>query len=327
MSHPPTVEFSAFPGFYPGMDMLYLAELVGSWDGGPFKPLAYGIYRSSPQDEPSWRIPVPVSRLFDEITPNPHTLDLRTIFHVFRPGQIPFEGSSLGAPGQPDLTIDRGRAMRKISRSIGSFTINLFEEYPEDFPRKVPLAQLGTPLESWFRVRRVRIVRVRIPDGTGYGIEHSHGPMGGLIPKEEASSSGQVACVELIGMLNPELPIPFAAEATLRIPGQQDPLLVFPFQFGRGFKSFGFAHWEDLDDGTFKELGLWEQLVSPAVLPQANKDGITAGQLDLKPSRSLAIDTGRFDRFIGDEIHLPIEVEIITVDGRWVEEEDVKSRR
>src|SRR5262245_63869109 len=83
--------------------------------------------------------------------------------------------------------------LKRITRSLGTLTIDLFEQYPENFPRAVSLHDLGGPLTSWFRVDRVCIVRVRLPERSGSYIRETHwGFTSTFAPPKESATSGLV---------------------------------------------------------------------------------------------------------------------------------------
>ena len=208
-----------------------------------------------------------------------------------------------------------------ITRSLGTLTVNLFEEYPENFPAQASSTELVLPLESWFRVDRVRITRIQPPDGSGPLIQYSRN---GLTIRRTltkgAERFGLDLAVEFIGRMDEELPIGLAANCSVYVSGHQQPILAFPFVFGRGLTGFE----ESQLDGRLDELRINRShlTVTSEVLPTVIKDGIIPGRLHLMPVRSLALGAGRFDRYIGDKISMPIKVEIVTIDGEWKEEDD-----
>ncbi|MCK4410347.1 MAG: hypothetical protein KAW67_09685, partial [Candidatus Eisenbacteria sp.] len=119
---------------------------------------------------------------------------------------------------------------------------------------------------------------------------------------------------------------PIAAEALLE-PSSGENSLSFPLTWGEGLFTVPHGHassystWSGpsaavtLYWGNQNGLHGGEYLKWP---PDACADGEQPAQLVLIPSRSLALGTRAFDRYIGEEVSLPITLEIRTARAEWL---------
>lgn len=322
LSAPPEISVSRRVTLDPGQTVTCLARVEGSLDGGPWLPAGYHFF--DPRSEARATLTVPIARLSSSgsIDSGPHDIALRAGFEIF---DVAPRGSGCGG-GSPErntglAAVLSNTPIKRFDRPLGRYTINLFDEYPDNFPRAVSLEELSGPVSSWLRVDRLRVVRVRLPEGTdSHMLEESHGrnTIRHDVSSRAHTASGLVVCIEFEGHLDEGLPLPLAADASILLAGEQQPLVGFPFYIGAGISGpyIGGSHG---GDGT-ELLGL-DLPVTPAILPLNIEDRTMQGELRLTPSRAVALEARCFDRYIGVTVAFPVEISIQTVEGRWVGDE------
>ena len=316
---PPEVAFSHGAIVDTGLPVIYVAHLEGSLDGGPWLRAGYHYYPSTDHDRGD-AMSVGLGRLFgsSNLTPGPHEVAVRARFEIF--DAVGRSGAGFGEDPSAErehLAPLRGKRPRKVmTRVLLRRTVNLFEKYPPDFPRAAAVRDLGRPLSAWLQVERVRIVRVHIPDGAASTLAYSYSNVHVETKRDPPFPSGFIACVGFTGNLDESLPIPLAADGEVLLPGRQDPLIAFPFFFGMGIIGpGGFT-------GSPSEI-CCQLPVRPEVLPVSLSGVEVPGSLRFVPSRSVALQAGKFDRYLAEPVSFPVTVSIVTVEGeRAVMSED-----
>lgn len=133
--------FDLGPNYFSGAPLAGV-EIEGSWNNGPWIHLVSGSVASH-------GVTVGCSRSLSDVLPQgqlavgPHQLDLRATLRLLDPDTVyPVKGATCSMnpieewwPAGSDA-----RAASTESRSLGSFSISLFEEYPDDFPRRLPIS-------------------------------------------------------------------------------------------------------------------------------------------------------------------------------------------
>ena len=151
--------------------------------------------------------------------------------------------------------------------------------------------------------------------------------------------------LRLEGMFSP--PTPISAQALLTVSGEEGAILQFPLCLSRGYywiyphiESRHGSPWSrvrrasadstvnfrtiEYDVGgsilNFTENGKILHPATPAsaFLPHPIKDGTYQGRLDLIPSRSLALATGRFESYLGAPLSIATVVVVKTIDGERI---------
>ena len=208
------------------------------------------------------------------------------------------------------------------SRALETLSSNLFDKYPSDFPTRISESDLTGPLENWFRVDRIRVACVRVPAGHGSRIAFV-GPRGeessALLPPGAVQGTRRIACLTMTGRFRRKTPLPVAAEAAVRPDGSTRPLLQLAFAFGDHFVSVsaGDIYCDEEQIHAILTRGSRGALNVP---DEAPPDGKLRGQLELKSSRDVAIATRELDRYLGRDVSMPVDIEIVTVDARWADE-------
>ncbi len=227
-------------------------------------------------------------------------------------------------------------------RRLDPLTLNLFDEYPADFPPAVTGAEVARELESWFQLERIQLVRLVFPPGEGSGLEiripSHHRPdveETWRFPTRGRDDlvSGTVVHLTLCGFFDlarEPAPIPLAAEASLQLEDGTE-VLGFPVACGagrlaapylrvpHGWPSSSFSWPGESNRMCFywaHQGSFWgrEYLRIP---PEVCPDGEYEGHIALSPSRSVALGTREFDRYVGEKIQLPVTIEVITASAEW----------
>ncbi len=315
VSSPPSVAISAVPRLETGLDVIYLMQLEGSWDGGAWRPVGFETYRAG---QTGGSVGVNLDSFVPEsqLTPSPHRLALRGTFDVFdaasglRPGR---RGS--GTFDHWDADVNRQLARKRIVRDLHVSTITLFDEYPAHFPRKQSLADLGSSLDSWFHPDRIRITRVSLPEGSGSHIKW--GRVGQPAGAARTSPFGLLVQVEFIGRSVETMPIPIASKARVYMENHENHLLEFPFYFGKRVKGPGSGYSSmPGSDGSLSAFGIKPPFV-PEVVADDIPDVTSRGVLRMLPSREVALNAARFDCYVAEEMSIPVIVELRTVPAQW----------
>jgi len=135
--------------------------------------------------------------------------------------------------------------------------------------------------------------------------------------------------VQLWGLLDKNIPLPIAAVARVQMTTTpHEPIVSFPIILGEDneLDPWGWFILQDRD-GRIEWMSM--SFASSDLLKIATpaEDGSYRGVGALAPSRALALSTRRFDRYLGEEVSLPVEIEVRTVPGRWMGEEEVYRER
>ena len=343
--NPPALSFDAQRLLDPGVDSRLLADIEGSWDEGPWRPVArcQGPGRFGGVGTGS----VGPGFLFGPAATSagPHRLALRATLSFLPSEQTvggaappvtriagelnPPEASLNCNPAAPkeELPPAWAAAMRapilRESRTLETLSGNLFDKYPSDFPTRISESDLTGPLEDWFRVDRIRVACVRVPAGHGSRIAFV-GPGGeefsALLPPGAGEGARRIAGLTMTGLFRRETPLPVAAEAAVRPDGSMRPLLQLPFAFGDQYLSVSSAdtYWDGEEQ--IRAILTGGNRGALNIPDEAPPDGKMRGHLELKSSRDVAIATRELDRYLGRDVSMPVDIEIVTVDARWADE-------
>ncbi|MGD0363704.1 MAG: serine/threonine-protein kinase [Bryobacteraceae bacterium] len=326
---------------------LYLLDFEASLDGGSWAPIGSAVFKAG-----SASTSVTLEQLFGRLSQAPHRVVLRTTIRFLDAGAVPpqtykqmFDSSRFRAAGPafirgafqgtwPDL---RKTDIVRFTETRSSETkaIDLYDRYPPEFPNRMATFPNGKTVETYFAPNRVQIIRLRLSGGSGPGIafEWPSGP-GQRTHCSSADSvpADRVAAMELSGRMDPQIPIPLAAEAELHVEGSDRALLAFPFVLGEAYSN---AWWGDTfvgistDVSTSADSNRMRFYFRGTRGAAARSDllerlaGQTAsGYLILKPSRTVALGTQSFERYFGQPVSTPVKIEIATVEAKWIELKD-----
>ena len=328
----------------PGIPYLYVVDVEGSWDGAPWKLISTGWVHEVPADDLGWSISnglVPLSRFLapEQITNAPHQLKLRVHYKWIDPDTTAvhtrprysrarfFDWSS----EEFSLAQIQGPTLLSDSRDLDPLSISLFDQYPADFPTQVSQGDATGTLRDYFRIDKIRLLRVRRPKEPLSGAIFYERPghdLRGTVSADQLSVPGPLIMgFEIQGRMVGETPLPIAAYATLRDVGTGKPVVEFPFAFGPGTTDLGrMGVSSNIEDGVTTLIIAAGEATS-IVVPPPETDYIFQGQLELIPSRELALNTRIFDHYLGSKVTIPVPVEVITVQGFASEEALAKSRR
>jgi hypothetical protein len=244
-------------------------------------------------------------------------------------------------------------------RKLTSQVITLSEELPADFPRALTWDELPADFspESWFDSLRARVVRARLPKGhsNAFTIDWPPGSIfrergySSCLCWEQVDSTVLAVGLEFFGKRWIYPPVPVAAEASFFVDGGTSPLLRFDFTAAEKAAARGWTSssrhghhqtWfearelvdceydsddlEDCDDARRTRL-------APPPDTSSIEDGIVNGVLELVPSRRLALvdeeDPEPWLFYLGEILSIPLQVEIVTVPARRIDDEDCEEMR
>jgi serine/threonine protein kinase len=321
---------------------LYLMDFEASLDGGAWVPVGSFLFPEEVQMRPQaggGSKSVTLEELFGKLSQVQHRVALRTKISYLDASAVPaqtskdifdssrFDDGIAFINGPFDRTWQDLRKSDFVrfteTRSPATLSINLYDRYPLDFPPQVFAFPGPEPLESYFAPNRLRIIRLRLPEGRASGItfewpsepgEKSYCSTADSVPAD------RVIAMELFGRMVSEIPVPLAAEAELFEEGSDRAVLTFPFALGAKMSN---AWWDDRFTGLAASVDLWRFYFSPAhgAISQMKRldDRTISGRLILKPSRTVALRTQSFERYFGQPMSIPIKIEITTVGARWID--------
>jgi len=168
ISHPPsiTTAYMIDETVPASKGMFCLQEIDLRWDMGPWQPIAWGStdkYRYEPEEDPGfWSITASNSLAgiakAAELREGPHRLEIRLTTSILDSHGVPVFDSGILTYAAPDGLKNLVPKARD-TKIVVNASLSLFHDYPEDFPQLVPVGSLERPLESWFRVQRLRVVQ------------------------------------------------------------------------------------------------------------------------------------------------------------------------
>jgi serine/threonine protein kinase len=301
----------------------YLLNFEASLDGGAWVPVGSALFKAG-----GGSTVATLEQLFGKLSQVQHRVALRTTISFLDASAVPAQTSEkVFAPPVPVMAFVSGPFdrtwpdLRKPdivrfteTRSSATLSINLYDRYPPDFPPQVTAFPGPEPLESYFAPNRVRIVRLRLPEGRASGITFDWPSEPGeksFCGSADSVPADRVAAMELFGRMVSEIPVPLAAEAELFEEGSDKALLAFPFVLGAAISNawHGGRFWR-----TEGSVDLRRFYFSPAhgAISQMKRldDRTISGRLILKPSRTVALRTQSFERYFGQPMSIPIKVGI-----------------
>jgi len=339
LSAPPNFGFGGSQVISLDRGFLFLADLQGSLDNGPWIPIGSVVIGSG-----GVMLGRPVTMYFPRLSPAPHRIDVRATCRLVNAaafsGQELKEVSDSFSGAKAVFATGRREnpwpALRKPdkwlfteTRSVEPSSITLFkDEFPEDFPHKV-FQISGKPIDSYFHPNRIRIFRLSLPQNPSSGLRFiwpAYHHKSYCLARNEIPSDRMFG-VEFFGPMDYEqLQVPLAADARLYDDRAAEPLLSFPFAL---IRPRGLANgWvqpekesETGDNWARLRFSPGSVVSSQDAMRRPDSNGI-AGHLTLTPSRSVALATRAFDSYYGQPLSMPVQIEIQTVTAEAV---DVKS--
>jgi len=334
---------------------VYLMDFEASLDGGAWVPVDSVALRG----EGGGTNFKTIQQLFGKVSQAPHTVQVGTRISLLDARAVPAQTLEKVFGGSDQSSRERGpagprarvpspmeawaalrdsKAVRSSESHAASFSINMFDSYPPNFPTQVTSFPGPRPLESYFGPKRIRIVRLRLPPGRESGIAFEwpsrYGPSTKTCANADTLPSDRVAAVELFGTYDSRVPVPLAAEAEVHEDGVADRLLGFPLVVGEEDSNdwMGGRVRGTITSDTYLRLEFTCGCLSsqhPGVVPsplvssrsalEGIPDQTTKGRLTLNPSRSLALATKSFERYLGQDLSIPVTIEVITVDAKWID--------
>ena len=339
LSEMPDLMVTVSRGVDPGKDFLNIVYVEGALDNGPWEPI--GSAACGEKDVHGGFISRDsLDKFFPraKLTPSPHEIKSRATYRLFDPSRLSAEAKDeISKHNFVDGSFDNAwPAAREVvplfteTRELEAVSIDLFTEYPKDFPRKVLASQTtGLPL-SWSHLYRIRIVRVKLPpgSGTGFALEWPQDKEKGTYcaPQNAAKLTNPVVGIEFFGQMQP--PVPLAADATVWSDRNSKALLSFPIVWSEGsngqlISALGHASITSQSAGPAWSYNMMIFATSGyplPTLPDGTEDGTTSGRIDFVPSRSVALASKFLDHYFGDKVSIPVwSLEVITVHGEWVQ--------
>jgi serine/threonine protein kinase len=331
LSEPPDLELRFFGKSREpvGRYFLCIVDVEFAWDGAAWQPIASCVsgHDRSNKQVAGHIVAIPLLKVLSaEVRGGPHRLELRAHVTLFDGAPVRRWSSSRTHlrkrfdESSPELR--RLPVVSRETRSLGSYSINLFDGYPEDFPGKVPLVSVPD-LSKWMKVSRVTLVRTqtRIEAGRCFSFDLP-GWSGGrqCLGDDMSKSEGDLVGLSMEGMIDASASVGLAAIA--RVAGTDRDLLRFPLAIGAGYVWIHAAQarpWiERHSSSEFfyrVESDAWTKRREDS-LPTTLADGVHRGRLELTPSREAALQTRRLDRYLDAPLSLPIDVEVRTVTVR-----------
>jgi hypothetical protein len=313
-------------GVDPGKDFFNIIYVEGALDDGPWKPIGSASFRE--RDEATFIYSTGLGHVFPpaDLTPTPHQVKLRATFRLFDANNKLSSEAKSGLLANAWPAVKNSVPLFTETRELDPLSINIFREYPKDFPREVFASQVtGTP-QSWFHLDRIRIVRVKLPAGNApcftFEWPNDKRKESYCTPRNQAKLTNPVVGIELFGGLKP--PILLAADTTVWSNRNSKALLSFPlvccpsgqlldpWRFATtGVRMAGSPFWSSSSELNFATTS------NPLpVLPDDTEDGTTSGRIEFAPSRSVALATKALDRYFGEKVSIPVpSLEVVTVPG------------
>jgi len=306
----------------PGIPYWYMAEVQGSWDGAPWKTISKGgVHWVDETGSGTAGDTVELTEFLnsDQLTSAPHQLGLRVQYEWIREGSASPPTTGTGVSVFPKTHTDEGAVLFSDTRSLDPLSINLFDQYPENFPTRVSETESTGPLSKYFRLDKMRLLRVlppkEPPSGNLYFRRRGGSAMFGPGLDQPSTTGPQVVGVEMEGRLVRETPLPIAAFAVLRDLSTGKNVVEFPFSFGPGTIDLGGSGVRtSLSGGAISLLEASIHETRPTI-PPPEADYTFHGQLVLTPSREIALDTRKFDHYLATIVSIPVEVEVFIVQG------------
>ena len=313
----------------PDIPYLYVAEVEGSWDGAPWKPVSTGWVHQVADDR--WSISngqVGLSQFLspDQATSAPHQLKLRVRYKWINPDTAsvhtrPPASSAIFSCWPPEefyLQPSQGPVLLSDSRDLDPLSISLFDQYPADFPTQVFQGDTTGALGNYFRLEKMRLLRVRPPKERLSGVIFFERPghvLSRNVSSDQLSAPGPlIVGFEMEGRMVGETPLPIAANATLRDVTTGKPVVEFPFAFGRGTTVLGGGADSNIENDV-TTLIIARGDATSIMAPAPETDHTFQGQLELTPSREIALNTKKFDHYLGSKVTIQLPVEVLTVQG------------
>ena len=244
ISNPPRLELRYIPHLDPGLEYRCMYEVQGSWDDGPWLPISYATdaYFVMGNHE---------LEMFSDsdLAVGPHRLGLRASITVFDTREIGIRShSGIGELPDTDVTELVAAPVHREMRALGVHPVNLFDAYPEGFPRAIPRSALTEGAEEWLLFDRLILLQGRIVGGTQntsndetdparcfeFGVPDSDFTDEICQAQEDVELDGSVVGFILQGAIGPHDPVPIAAEASLEVVGGSEPILEFDLTLGKG---------------------------------------------------------------------------------------------
>jgi hypothetical protein len=336
-SDPPTFEGWIWQNeFYPPTSSLCLARMETSLDGSEWTPVMTASVALG-EPEAGFIYTSSMDELFPEqvLTAGPHRVDFRAELAFFDSALADSVGTRMesGEDFEQDWPEVQGlEALHHDIRDLGSQTVNLFSSYPDDFPRAVDSHFSGSTRE--LGIKNIVLARIQLPEEHPDCLEFSWPP-----GKDRDSTFGEFLCFNDVGENSfPEVvglalwgnwdrsdPIPVAGEASILLKDDPEQLVRFALAIGSNYQTVGGEVVSSIDGSASRDTANQSALPATAVQFQTVRslpaeDGVYSGVLRVLPSRDLALRTKRFDSYWSEEILIPVEIEIATVEPEWVEE-------
>ncbi len=272
----------------------YIADIEVSWDGGDWHLVK--VHTGGIRGGLGFTIGLLDIVGHEGLSTGPHRLEARTTFsflpHLSERVRNRLQIDEVRNGQDPGWlpTHDRPEPVFRETRSLGVFEINLYGEYPADFPRAIPWDSSLGAIESWLAIEKIRIDRYVRSSGEPF----------------------RRPCVSVVGKIREDLPLPIAFNATVSFSEDALDVVSFPFVLGRGrfHGSNAIERNDRADDSVATEVDYCQR--PQWKLKEPGEDGNYRGTLRLVPSRDLALETKRLQRYVNQLVSFEVPIEIVT---------------
>ncbi len=364
---PPTIDIDCRPRFDPGRDLLYRWSGTGRWDDGQSFVAYVNVARyytdcdTCPEEFRNVGSPGLARLIPAEMREaGVHTLEFAMELDIY---DVDRRSGSWGEPGDgsPSNSLVQTFGRSNVDKrdlpvlyhdkyASKKFTISLYDQYPDDFPRAIEDVSVNEL--QWIRFHEVVVYKLAAVDKTMGRFEYASvfggKPMtrrvtkppetsilpggfavvipddanyGGLLPLAAIATvfinedQSAVGALEMTQTTATDL-IPVARFSLYSDPGAGNALGIM----GAAGKTSSYVR-DETGGYIAHESAFVDSVdadIAPVSLATIPDDGLYTGQIDLVPSRDLAVATRRMDRYLDLRIRVPVRVRITTVPARRI---------
>ena len=313
------IEKWLFPDGLPDEARLaWTATFEASWDGSPWR----SIERLAAAWTGSGNVIVPGQPL-DRVVPEgawrsgPHRLEIRATLKGYPLDVV------LPAEDHTVFPDEHQPPLYKETVPVLSTAVSVFDEFPPDFPR--PITLHGSISER-FQIHRCELLSVEDPDSVA--TECLEAPWPGHEPDHTTTClmAAHRAVQDLLvgfkieGRITLPDDVPLAMKTVLTCPGSAEPTLEFDLAPGSiydvGLNGDWWVSWgssvdregEDISITLLEGRFLGSRATRAWSTRSLPRDDAVSCQLRFVPSRDVALATRRTDRYLGNEVTIPVTV-------------------
>jgi len=334
VAEPPLLRVDGSPLVDEPDTLAHAAVIEGSLDGGPWCEITSTLFRPAPLGKGSSQA-VSLARVpcFQPLRSSPHRLALRARLLVLPADAVRFAGlaesrttfygAQLLATFWPALA---AQALSEEARDLGTLPLALYDQYPDDYPRRVDTARLARPLRQWFGVEGVTLAIERAPADGRRSLEvllesldaRTRTQLHVTVADSVPPGSLVVVGVALDGTFDRERPgASLAGQAVLRDPAGRE-VCSFGLVFGSvaATVASGATRLESVSVEAIgtegPELPTWEGRLVGLIArdsPVVTEPLPEAGMLTVEPDAALARMHG-CDPIVGEAVSFPVRIRV-----------------